>query len=241
MSLKDELVSYWRLDEDSGDAIDSHGANTLQAIDSPGTADGILGTARTFNGSTQSFSLNTPSLRVDNTSFTLSTWVRLNDLSASQMVAGIWSQADSGRRYRIVYVFSDQKFYWQVSSNGTSATGTLIANTFGAISAGQWYHVIAWRDLAQNEIGIAVNGVHDTVSGSSIRDGGGAFTLGRNADNTLPLGGRIDEVAMWKRVLSIRERKTLYNGGIAFGYEESPWGDTLQPRIISPHLIGDVG
>src|SRR5262245_27182846 len=41
-SLLDNLVSYWKLDEASGNAIDSVGTNTLTANNAPGTGAGIV-------------------------------------------------------------------------------------------------------------------------------------------------------------------------------------------------------
>ena len=40
--LLDKLVSYWKLDEASGDAVDSVGTNTLTAHNAPGTATGVV-------------------------------------------------------------------------------------------------------------------------------------------------------------------------------------------------------
>ena len=79
MSLLTDLVSYWKLDEASGDALDSHGTNNLTVNGSIGTAAGKIGSARDLesSGSDQYFSLaDNASLSTGDIDFSVAGWVK---------------------------------------------------------------------------------------------------------------------------------------------------------------------
>src|SRR4051812_28482140 len=68
--LLTNLVSDWKLDESSGNAIDSLGTNTLTANSAPGSVAGKVNGARNFDGTNQFFSIPTnPSVEIGTSSF----------------------------------------------------------------------------------------------------------------------------------------------------------------------------
>jgi len=219
MSLLSNLVSYWKLDEASGNAIDAHGTNTLTQNNAPGTTTGKVLGARTFNGSSDYFSIaSNATLQTGDVDFTLACWVKFNSISSAQTVVGKWVVAPTGREYRVIFDNSPNRLQFQVSATGASAV-TVSANNFGGLSTGVWYYVIAWHDSVANTTNISVNGVENSASHSAgVFAGSTIFVIGRSGA-ALPTNGTIDECGFWKRVLTADERTQLYNGGAALSYD----------------------
>ena len=78
MSLLTNLISYWKLDEASGDALDAHGANPLTQTGSVGTAAGKVGTARDFSALTGAYFSHADNvdLSTGDIDFTIACWVQ---------------------------------------------------------------------------------------------------------------------------------------------------------------------
>jgi hypothetical protein len=222
MALTDSLISYWKLDETSGNAIDAHGSNTLTAVASPGTAAGKIETARTFNGSSQYFSVaSNASVQVGNEDFYVAGWVYLNSVTAvNRVVVGKYNtNTGAHRQWLLFFRGPTQRFALIGSPNGS--TNSLVLNSSVTPSASTWYFVEAWHDAANDVAGIAVNGTVDTIGyASGIYSGPSSLFVGCHSGASDFLDGRIDELGFWKRVLSPTERAELYNSGAGLAY---PW------------------
>jgi hypothetical protein len=220
MALTDNLISYWKLDEPSGNALDAHGGNTLTENGTVGSAAGRINSARDFEQADTDFFERGDSaeLSTGDVDFTLQAWVNAESFASYPSI--VTKGGASDREYGLSY--ESNRFRFSVSSDGTSWTGVVAADDFGAPSTGTWYHVVGWHDSVNNQIGISVNGVATTASysGGAI-DGAGAFRVGAywsEADGNGRWDGLIDEVGLWKRVLSAAERSALYNGGLGLAY-----------------------
>ncbi len=218
MSLTTSLVSYWNLDEASGNRADSHGTNTLTDNNTVASATGKIGTAGDFekNNSEWLSHADNADLSTGDIDWTVQAWVQLESKPAGDYMCVV-GKGGSGGEYALFWNAPDDRFYLYV--NG--AFGSIKANTFGAPSLATWYCLHIWHDSVNNLVGISVNaGTADTASYSGgITDGTGAFAIGR--DEIGPAGywdGLIDEVGFWKRVLTSQERTDLYNAGAGFAY-----------------------
>lgn len=112
-------------------------------------------------------------------------------------------------------------FNFSASPDGISVT-TISSNAFQPIiNTTAWYHLVAWYSSASH-IGLSVNLITTTASFTGIYSGTGAFYLATtetaNASQNTAFDGRIDEVGIWKKVLSSAERTDLYNGGSGNSY-----------------------
>jgi RHS repeat-associated protein len=92
----------------------------------------------------------------------------------------------------------------------------------GAVTANAWHTVFAWQEAANNTINIQVdNGPVTTVGLSSkSTDSSNPLSIGAFPNGSTELDGRIDEVAIYKRVLTAQERTWLYNSGQGRSYAE---------------------
>jgi hypothetical protein len=94
------------------------------------------------------------------------------------------------------------------------------ASTFGSPALNTWYFLVAWYDSVADTLNIQIN--NGTVDGKSNAtgcfDSAKGFTLGDFAFT--PFDGLLDEVGIWKKVLSAPERTWLYNAGAGRSYTD---------------------
>lgn len=237
MALTDSLISYWALDEASGNRADSHGSNTLTDGNSVGSGAGKIGTAADFeSGSTDYlFRNDNADLSTGDVDWSLQAWVNLESKPANLMViAGKHDGATvAGSEYLLYWDNTVDRFRLAVYGPA-GATATVTASTFGAPSTGTWYLIHVWHDATANEIGIAVNaGSADTASFSAgCNDTAANLILGTLEGGSLWYDGLIDEVGFWKRVLTSGERTQLYNGGSGLAYPFAAGGGATSGNLL---------
>lgn len=218
-SLNDSsLKAYWKLDEASGDALDSKGTNTL--TETSGTIDsttGKLTNARDFEaGDTEWFEVaDNTDLSAGDIDFTFGCWVKAESLVNFPTIAnkGWLVTPTTNSEWRLLYSTGVSRFIFSVCKSTTAVAVT--ANNFGAASTGTWYHICVWHDSVNDQTGISVNaGTPDTASTSAgVNDGTSSFQLGAVSAQSLYWDGLIDEAFFTKRVLTSGERTALYNAG----------------------------
>lgn len=224
MALIDNLESYWKLDEASGNALDAHGSNELTDNNTVGSAAGKISNARDFElANSEYFSrADNASLSTGDIDFTFSAWLNFESLPVSCGILGKWGAAGS-REYILYYIGgATNRLQFYVSNDGTAFT-SVTASNHGAITTGTWRNVVCWHDSVNNQIGIAGNaGTANTASHTTgVSDGAQEFVIGRDsggAPGGIYFDGLIDEVGFWKRVVTSGERTELYNGGNGLAY-----------------------
>lgn len=245
MALTDNLVSYWKLDEASGNALDAHGSNTLTDTNSVGTGTGKINGCRDFEaGSTQYFSLadNDDLSIADNTvSYTWTAWANLESTGTRQIVTkrtGV--QVGNAMEYTIRVDTNVPKIYWGAGG------------TFGSLSSGvtmslaTWYFVVAGYDASTNKFFISVNDGTVTESAAVTTqtvNGTNGFGIGASQGSEL-WDGLIDEVGFWKgRRLSTTEITQLYNSGNGLSYDSFGGGGAVtEAKLLVPtNMRGGMG
>jgi hypothetical protein len=120
-----------------------------------------------------------------------------------------------------LYVDTDNKVTFEVSTDGTTVETQLKANSFGAIGTATWFNVVAWHDTG-NTLGLAVNLTSDTVSHTNgIRVGSAPLTIGGlSGGGFATMDGRVDHTMYYTRTLTDIEKAQHYNDGNANQYTE---------------------
>jgi len=229
VSLGVDLTAYWKLDETTGTRADVFSISDLTDFNSVGFAAGKQSNAAEFVRSSEQ-RLTTPSnssLTVGDIDFTFSMWIRpTGTVSDVQGVINKWY--DNSEREYCLYlsVFTPNRLSFIVR-DAANTTDTSIDSTFDLV-ADTWYHVVIYHDSVNNELGIIINdGTPVTVSYSlGVYDGSvnpREFSVGCDQDppvtgNNSYFDGRIDELAMWKRMLTPAEITYLYNSGNGLTY-----------------------
>jgi len=220
------MVSWWDLDEESGTRRDAHGTNHLTDNNTVTTAPGIEGAlARDINYAAQFTAANAEHLGInDNASlstgdidFTLAGWVYFDAVPSSGNDYGIMGKwlAGAGTREYLLYAFNSggtTKFAFTVRNTADSGDANVTANNFGAVSANNWYYVVAWHDATANTINISVNNstADSAAHSGGVYDGAQSFDIGRYSLGSY-FHGKIDSASFWKRTLTSAEKTWLYN------------------------------
>lgn len=224
MAVITSLISYWSLDEASGNALDAHGSNPLTDVVGVSAGTGVVAGARSYVSASAYFThADNADLSAGDTDFSFQAWVKLTDKLASRVILRKWD--GGGTEYIFWYdfnVLTSDRFSLAVRSGGGTLTH-VEANTLGSPSTGTWYLVHGWHDSVNNLIGISVNaGTADTNAHSAgVADTSAVFDMGHSeGTSNEDMVGLIDEAAMWRKVLSSTERTWLYNAGAGRSYAD---------------------
>ncbi len=219
----DSTVGLWNLDETSGTRADSSKYNhTLTDNNTVTSATGKVSNAADFEEDNSEFLsiADNADLSTGDIDFTLSTWVYIESADGACTVV---SKGDSDAQMEHTLILETNKFtfYFAYASGwrGTVSTPT-------TVSAGGWYHVVAWHDATANKVYIQLNNgvVNESATSGAGIDGAGSFRIGGYQSQAgYYWDGLIDEVGFWKRTLSAEERAALYSQrAIHTTYQELP-------------------
>jgi|SRR3990167_2468838 len=235
-NLNTNLTHYWNMNELTGTRADSVGVSSLATtVTSPLAQIGIVNSAAFMTSSVAVYVNSDDSMILFNSSMTLSCWyyyVNTNGSETSAIIAkGMDGGANPSREYMLRHDAGSERFEFSVMITGNVAK-TVTANSFGAPSQNTWYNVVGWKS-ANSHIGISVNLSVDTlltVANANTNNTNWPLSIGSivNTDgitvattDSPNAGARIDEVAMWKRFLTVAERGDLYNSGVANYYSSA--------------------
>ena len=246
-SLTANLISYWKMDEASGIRFDQVASNNLLVTGSIGTGvSSIIGIRNnaTLFAAADSMALaittsNTLAVATQaNSNLSISVWAYFNTTGPFTLIGKGYDNGTTNRRREYsIYVDGSQQVNFSVSSNGTSVNRVdAIATSFGSINTSTWYNIVGW--ISNNShVGISVNlSANSTTSTLGAYYNSGTFAIGNSVDSSNIVQGynavgsyvgRIDEVAIWGKVLTSTERAELYGGGTANTYSGtsySGWG-----------------
>lgn len=217
------LVAWWRLNESSGARADAHGGNALTDNNTVAAAAGVHGQAADFEADNSEYlsRADNAALSLGDIDATLGAWARLESKGATRTLFSKFESSGNQREYRLIYDSALDRFVWSVSSDGTSGGEvTVRADALGSPATNTWYFLIVWHDAAGNQLGIqANNGAGNTAGHSAgIFNGTAAFRIGAAGGPSQFMDGRVDEVFLYKRLLTTDERTWLYSSGAGRHY-----------------------
>jgi len=232
MALTDNLISYWKMDESSGNALDAHASHDLIDTNTVGSATGIIGNARDHELSYfEYFGI------VDHSDFSLtgdmsiSCWIKPESTPGSSANTIVSKSTDPvcgnmDDEYSLAMtVYGGGSLSWTFS-DGMGAPGQVFWSS--VLSTATWYNVVCWHDAAAMEVGITVNDgtpVTEMWSMGGV-DGTNNFLIGSVHGGGSYFDGLIDEVGIWDKVLSSDEITELFNSGAGLTY---PFTDSVTP------------
>ena len=220
MAIETSIVAYWKLDESSGNASDEVNSNTLTNVNTATFNTGKINNgAYLASASDQYFTVaDNAALSMGNIDFSIAFWVYLTDANSYDL---IMSKATSGTG-------SDREYWFDTGETRTprfmisDGSSEKVVTSGTTLSTATWYYIVGWHDATANTVNIQVNnGTVDSIAHTTGGiDGSGPFNLGNYANQTGggTLNGRLDEVGIWKKVLTSDERTDLYNSGSGLQY-----------------------
>src|SRR5438132_3427731 len=168
MALIDNLISYWKCDEASGNILDAHSTNHLTDTNTVTAATGKINGSRQFTSANSEYAVkaNNSSLQLGDIDFTYALWVYIDSDSLNNVILSRYNETSQS-----VYISCfnvTNRFRFQVRSLDELSDGIIEANNLGAPSTATWYYIIAWHDATANTLNIQVNnGTVDTLSWSA--------------------------------------------------------------------------
>lgn len=213
MALTDNLVSYWKLDESSGNASDSVGSNTLTINgDTSYTTGKINNGARitTYIGGGLS---NASNLGIDGGNVTIGGWFKMDtDIASGEgnFIAQYSTGTDTG--YGISYYYNGgtrRIGFWRLKQ------GVSQDQDYYNVSLGTTWHFLVLTYNGTNVLGY-LDGAQVTSassSGNGVVNLGSIFRISGCKNNS-----NFDEVGIWSRALSSTEVTELYNSGSGIQY-----------------------
>ena len=247
-SLKNDLISWWTLDETSTGAapvlrVDSHGTNDLTDNGTTPSADGKIIRATQHTNAVPDWlsHVSNADLQTGDIDFTFACWIRLDNKATQQWIVSKDDEVPGGdREYVIHYRLADDRMSFVVFT-AVDVVHLINADTFGSPPVDTWFFVVCWHDAAADTISIQVNngGIDSVGTGGALQAAGAAeFQIGArdHAPQRNPMDGRVDEVGFWKNVKSAGERTALYNNSDGIGY--SDLGKTIRVGGIGEFVAG---
>ena len=231
MALTDNLVSYWKFDESSGNAADSVRSNTLTNTNSASFVTGKIGNGVDVEkDSSQYFKIDDGSQSgLDITGdMSIVGWYKPESLPsgayAMTPLVSKWVSTSNQRAFRFG-ISQDASNVTSLglnhSGNGSTSTNNYVNYAF---STGTWYFIGMVYDASAGSVEFYVHGSSiGTVSSlaTSTYNSSAQFEIGGNAQQSEYADGIIDEVGVWARTLSSTEISALYNSGNGLSYSFS--------------------
>ena len=221
-SLSTSLEAYWKLDEESGQRVDSHGSNDLADNATVLFAAGKIGNAADFEKDNAEFLdiADNASLSMGDIDLTITLWVKTETQAATMGILSKYDNVTDDREYVVYWNQGTDRFVFGLSQDGTALTVTEEADVLGAVANATFYFVVCQHDSAGNLIKISVNdGAFDSQAyAGGVFDGAADFQIGGSDAGWGDFDGLVDEVGIWKKILSGAEITALYNGGSGLTY-----------------------
>ncbi|GAA4184409.1 hypothetical protein GCM10022252_13240 [Streptosporangium oxazolinicum] len=233
-------VAHWKFDEPAGAASAADagtGGHTATYTGSRRAAiTGKLGGAIQLNDMTgsngccvpNSYASTSRSVLNQNSSFSISTWVRLKDSEAVQYVA---SQDGDPFGLSIYYLGgSHQKWRLQVSGTGGATGYGVWVDSAKLAAADTWTHLTGIYDAGASKIRLYVDGV---LSGEADYQPSGTvtagpFRIGGHKSGLNLLQGSVDDMRLYQRALSLPDIKKLYGEVASTSYNAKPSGQVIE-------------
>ncbi|GAA2979684.1 signal peptidase I [Actinokineospora diospyrosa] len=200
--------------EQSGSVLTDSGPNGYNGTISGATwnTNGHTTRSLTFDGVDDYVTASHFSLRTD-TSFTASAWMYISSSGGVDRTI-LSKDSVNNSSFSLTYVASTGKFAFIMPTSDTVGSATVSATTSNPAVANAWMNVLGVWDAAAGQMRIYLNGtLESTVSRTGGWNGLGSISIGRGQRSGSYVDywpGRIDDVALYNRVLSSSDVEDAY-------------------------------
>lgn len=216
-TLLNGLTAYWALEESTGVRYDRTVNNfVLQSSNTVSQAAGYYNFGNRFASASSQFLArdDTPALQIGSTNFTISAWVNMTNTPTDfRYIVAKWNGGAFNRGYSLVADGASNCFAW-VCRDLANANSITLRSPLPAIASNNWYHVLAEYDALGAQITLQVNNgtVYTTPITGGVRIETNNFTIGARQNEVGTWNGFIDEVKVWRRLLTPTEKQSLQTG-----------------------------
>lgn len=210
-TLLNGLVSYYKMDETSGNAIDSvsgyNGTNTNVTQNSTGK----INTSYTYNGSSSKTVVSDTNALDLTSAGGFSVWIYPTSASYNYVIDKCNDSSNTNGYFILLY----ESNIVLLLCNATTNT-SLVSN--GTVTLNAWNHIVCtW---GSGNMYIYINGTLDKSSSTSVTPVASTYNLyiGAPISDSGYFSGRIDEIGIWNRLVTSSEVASLYNSGNGYAY-----------------------
>lgn len=241
MAVIDNLISYYKLDEASGNRADSHGANTLTDNNTVGSGTGKINSASDHIRANNEF-LSATSNWVTN-AWTVSGWFNTDGIPVAEGHT-LWSfrpgagaanlmQAETGNDHKIRVIAFD-------------STGSVKRDYKSSVTLtdGAFKHIVVTWD--GTNLKMYFDGTEDTSITKTIDLAmtqtytSRVLRIGAELSGSNIWNGLIDEVGIWDAAKSAAEVTSLYNSGAAFAYPFSSAAGPANLKSLDTNVKANI-
>jgi hypothetical protein len=236
--ITDDLVLHLTFD---GNLTDTSGrGNNGTAVGAPGFGAGQIGSSLVFTSKKDGSSFNYVTLGSpsdlnfsSNVNFSVSFWAKLTNWVGDPSFVANKDWGSGNNRGWVIAADSDGRIQWNLGGTLAGASGDRkdYDGPAGTFTNSGWHHIVATFDRASNAVtyvdGVKLNHRDGraevliatppndlaTPAGQAVnigQDGKGTYTDGGSVEVN---GGLIDDVGIWRRVLSASEVAGIYQNG----------------------------
>ena len=216
-------AGHWALDEGSGStAADSSGNGQTGTLGAGASwTEGQVGASAVAFHGTADGNIDIPRPVVDTSaSFTVSAWIKLNNLSGYQTAVSIDGANISGFFLQLSGSTGSFAFTRRTADNTNSTE--VRADSAVTPTANTWYHVVGVNDATAGALRIYVDGVPGTQAPFTSNWAATGHTLIGRGDYGGPVdfvNGAVDDVAIYQQALTESQVATL-DQGAHWGFDE---------------------
>ena len=211
--LTKDLAAFWKLDEESGTRYDTWDDNDLTDNATVLFAAGKQGNAADleFDNSEYLSITDNADISVDD-DFTICAWVKPETVQNNSYILNKGSASLSHEYSWRMFADGTMYFYMNIGTDTTFVTlpiGTLVAD--------EWDHICTWYDSSTSKTYASENAgtPEEATRTEGPVDEGGSLSIGRHYSG-FHYDGLVDELGIWKRVLTAEERGQLYSNNTRF-------------------------
>lgn len=251
MSLLDNLISYWKFDESSGNASDSVGGNNLVNNNGVVYNAGLINNGADMSGgNTRYMSIADASqagLEPSSGSFSFQVWWKINsNPGADQGQSYLHKFGGGGNRS---YSLNHDTYNYSGRTNHLTFSVYDVTGAFTTIEAGftptngAWHHFVCVADSVNDLLLVYLNGsLYMSVAwtGSGTFNSSAPFQVS-DSTNQGWVDGQIDEAGFWDRALTSAEVTELYNSGAGLAYPFTPPVTYAISGVVSLSSVGVEG
>lgn len=231
--------------EDNNSCKDYSGNGLHGTLNGPTwTSDGIIGGAYYFGGSSEYLSLSLPPVFYDipNNDFTISIWLKSDDITADNAV--VLMASEDNNNFIKIFLQGEEVHV------GVCDDGTKDAVRTDNLSSNVWYHITGVWDASENSILVYCNGELYTEAGErnfALGAGVGLLEVGHGTASSKFWDGYMDELEVYDKILTQEQIYQMYLS-TKDGYydrrvivaEETSIGDSWQ-CIVTPNDVTQDG
>jgi len=239
MAIADNLMAFWELEEASGDRADSKGSNTLSVGNSCGREVGKVGYAALFTSALSEYlyCATNAALEMGDIDFTIAGW--FNNYAGGWPGLVLKSNGAGNEDYKIAIDYAN----YAVVANFNGADGISVTSANNSASSWSYHYFVVWHDAANDLLGVSVDNatpVTQATGGLAPEVSSARFQIsGDQGGSANYCNGPIDQVGLWKRVLTSDERTWLYNSGNGRAYSEFGSSNQLTVNVYESTIVDE--